>query len=190
MSLVNLINEKGIPEVEALPSEAQGELQLLLHWEPREGEWGREGDVFNSSHTPTKSTSARFTTNNGAVNVCIDRQQALESKDAMVLLAEAIEEYSIPPWPHEGEDDDDLLCCSFPNVFGIFFLNYTHTLHFDDKPDYSYLHHLSMCEGYMYIFDWGVQKGTQDDGSTGVARKKTTRCKVVQDEDHHASSQM
>jgi casein kinase I family protein HRR25 len=35
----------------------------------------------------------------------------------------------------------DLLCHEFPNEFGIF-LNYTHTLHFDDKPDYSYLHKL------------------------------------------------
>jgi casein kinase I family protein HRR25 len=33
----------------------------------------------------------------------------------------------------------DLLCCGFPNEFGIF-LNYTRALHFNDKLDYSYLH--------------------------------------------------
>lgn len=108
----------------------------------------------------------------------------------MVLLAEAIEENSVPPRPHEGEDDDNLLCHDFPNMFRIFFLNYTHALHFDDKPNYSYLCDLSVREGYEYVFDWGVQRGAQDDGSAGVPRKKTTRHKVVQDEDRRARSQM
>ena len=55
----------------------------------------------------------------------------------------------------------DLLYCGFPNEFGIF-LNYTHTLRFDDKPDYSYLRKL-FCDPFVreglqydYVFDWSV----------------------------------
>ena len=35
----------------------------------------------------------------------------------------------------------DVLCCCFPNEFGIF-LNYTHAFWLNNKPDYSYLHKL------------------------------------------------
>jgi len=64
----------------------------------------------------------------------------------------------------------DLLCCRFPNKFGIF-LNYTWALRFDDKPDYSYLHKLCrdlfIREGfqYDYVFDWSVQRGAPDDNA-------------------------
>ena len=108
VSLVNLINEKGSPEVEALPSEAREVNYSFYRTRSQEKEKKEEkqdeGDVFNPSQTPTKSTNAGSTANNGAVNVHID-QRALESKDAMVLLAEAIEEYSVPP-----EDKFELLC--------------------------------------------------------------------------------
>ncbi|KAG8726956.1 serine/threonine protein kinase [Ceratobasidium sp. 423] len=54
-----------------------------------------------------------------------------------------------------------LLSQDFPNWSGIL-LNYCHTLCFDDKLDYSYLHKLFcklfICEGYQYdyVFDWSV----------------------------------
>ncbi|KIO06647.1 hypothetical protein M404DRAFT_24360 [Pisolithus tinctorius Marx 270] len=70
----------------------------------------------------------------------------------------------------------DLLCCGFPNEFGIF-LNYTQVLWFDNKPDYSYLrklfHDLFICEGfqYDYIFDWSIQHSAPKDASTGMSQK-------------------
>ena len=56
------------------------------------------------------------------------------------------------------------LARSFPNEFAIY-LNYTRSLRFDDKPDYSYLRKLFrdlfVREGfqYDYLFDWSVQPG-------------------------------
>lgn len=109
VSLVDLINEKGSPGVEALPSEAR-EVNYSFYRtgsqekEKKEEKQDEGGDVFSSSQAPSKPTNTGSTTNNGAVNVHID-QRALESKDTMVLLAEAIEEYSVPP-----EDKFELLC--------------------------------------------------------------------------------
>src|SRR3954470_14253123 len=57
----------------------------------------------------------------------------------------------------------ELLCRGFPNEFAIY-LNYTRSLRFDDKPDYSYLRKLFrdlfVREGfqYDYVFDWTVYK--------------------------------
>lgn len=57
----------------------------------------------------------------------------------------------------------ELLCRGFPNEFSIY-LNYTRSLRFDDKPDYSYLRKLFrdlfVREGYVYdyVFDWTVFK--------------------------------
>lgn len=51
----------------------------------------------------------------------------------------------------------------FPNEFHIY-LNYTRSLRFDDKPDYSYLRKLFrdlfIREGYHYdyVFDWTMVK--------------------------------
>ncbi|KAI6145631.1 kinase-like domain-containing protein [Pisolithus tinctorius] len=82
----------------------------------------------------------------------------------------------------------DLLCCGFPNEFGIF-LNYTQVLWFDNKPDYSYLrklfHDLFICEGfqYDYIFDWSIQHSAPKDASTGMSQK-------AKEEDHCTSDRM
>jgi serine/threonine protein kinase len=48
-----------------------------------------------------------------------------------------------PKYDHitEKMTPTDLLCCGFPNEFGIF-LNYTRALRFDYRPDYSYLRKL------------------------------------------------
>lgn len=57
----------------------------------------------------------------------------------------------------------EMLCRGFPNEFAIY-LNYTRSLRFDDKPDYSYLRKifrdLFVREGfqYDYVFDWTVYK--------------------------------
>ncbi|KAF7732319.1 serine/threonine protein kinase [Apophysomyces ossiformis] len=57
----------------------------------------------------------------------------------------------------------ELLCRTFPSEFAIY-LNYTRSLRFDDKPDYSYLRKLFrdlfVREGfqYDYVFDWTMLK--------------------------------
>jgi casein kinase I family protein HRR25 len=57
----------------------------------------------------------------------------------------------------------EVLCRGFPNEFAIY-LNYTRSLRFDDKPDYSYLRKifrdLFVRESfqYDYVFDWTVYK--------------------------------
>lgn len=57
----------------------------------------------------------------------------------------------------------EVLCRGFPSEFAIY-LNYTRSLRFDDKPDYSYLRKifrdLFVREGfqYDYVFDWTVYK--------------------------------
>ncbi|EAW23925.1 casein kinase 1 family protein [Aspergillus novofumigatus IBT 16806] len=57
----------------------------------------------------------------------------------------------------------EVLCRGFPNEFSIY-LNYTRSLRFDDKPDYSYLRKifrdLFVRESYQYdyVFDWTVYK--------------------------------
>lgn len=87
----------------------------------------------------------------------------------------------------------DLLCRGFPNEFGIF-LNYTRALRFDDKPDYSYLRKLFrdlfVREGYQYdyVFDWSVQRNTQDDAAGTSAKATAGRRKVVQEEEDHRAS--
>ena len=88
----------------------------------------------------------------------------------------------------------DLLCRGFPNEFGIF-LNCTRALRFDDKPDYSYLRKLFrdlfVREGYQYdyIFDWSVQRNTQEDaGASSGSKPPAGRRKVVQEEDEHRAS--
>jgi len=88
----------------------------------------------------------------------------------------------------------EVLCRGFPNEFAIY-LNYTRSLRFDDKPDYSYLRKifrdLFVREGfqYDYVFDWTVYKyqknaqaiaqaagnaGGEDDDKNGRGRHVTT----------------
>ncbi|KAK7453495.1 serine/threonine protein kinase [Stygiomarasmius scandens] len=75
----------------------------------------------------------------------------------------------------------DLLCQWFPDEFGIF-LNYTRTLGFDDKPDYSGLRklfrELFVREGYRYdyVFDWSV---LEDAGLS----KGVSGCRVVREDE-------
>ncbi|KAJ3105986.1 serine/threonine protein kinase [Phlyctochytrium planicorne] len=61
----------------------------------------------------------------------------------------------------------EVLCRGFPNEFAVY-INYTRSLRFDDKPDYSYLRKLFrdlfIREGYHYdyVFDWTVVKYQQE----------------------------
>ncbi|KAJ3209656.1 serine/threonine protein kinase [Dinochytrium kinnereticum] len=61
----------------------------------------------------------------------------------------------------------EMLCRGFPNEFSVY-INYTRSLRFDDKPDYSYLRKLFrdlfIREGYHYdyVFDWTVVKYQQE----------------------------
>ena len=67
----------------------------------------------------------------------------------------------------------EVLCRGFPNEFAIY-LNYTRSLRFDDKPDYSYLRKifrdLFVREGfqYDYVFDWTVYKYQAKDRTPGA----------------------
>ena len=71
----------------------------------------------------------------------------------------------------------EVLCRGFPNEFAIY-LNYTRSLRFDDKPDYSYLRKifrdLFVREGfqYDYVFDWTVYKYQKNAAMIVDATKK------------------
>jgi casein kinase I family protein HRR25 len=70
----------------------------------------------------------------------------------------------------------EVLCRGFPNEFAIY-LNYTRSLRFDDKPDYSYLRKifrdLFVREGfqYDYVFDWTVYKYQKQANITDERKK-------------------
>lgn len=71
----------------------------------------------------------------------------------------------------------EVLCRGFPNEFAIY-LNYTRSLRFDDKPDYSYLRKifrdLFVREGfqYDYVFDWTVYKYQKNAQMAAEANKQ------------------
>ena len=81
----------------------------------------------------------------------------------------------------------EVLCRGFPNEFAIY-LNYTRSLRFDDKPDYSYLRKifrdLFVREGfqYDYVFDWTVYKYQKN----AQAVAATTQQAVVEEEEKPA----
>lgn len=70
----------------------------------------------------------------------------------------------------------ELLCRGFPNEFAIY-LNYSRSLRFDDKPDYSYLRKLFrdlfVREGfaYDYVFDWTIYK-MEKEGKANYAQQQ------------------
>ncbi|CCG81342.1 Casein kinase I isoform delta [Taphrina deformans PYCC 5710] len=69
----------------------------------------------------------------------------------------------------------EFLTRGFPNEFAIY-MNYTRSLRFDDKPDYSYLRKLFrdlfVREGfqYDYVFDWTIFKHTNAQQKTQQAQ--------------------
>lgn len=79
----------------------------------------------------------------------------------------------------------EVLCRGFPNEFAIY-LNYTRSLRFDDKPDYSYLRKifrdLFVREGfqYDYVFDWTVYKYQKN---AQAVQANTTQQAVVEEEE-------
>ena len=72
----------------------------------------------------------------------------------------------------------EVLCRGFPNEFAIY-LNYTRSLRFDDKPDYSYLRKifrdLFVREGfqYDYVFDWTVYKYQKNAQAIAASNNQT-----------------
>ena len=86
----------------------------------------------------------------------------------------------------------EVLCRGFPNEFAIY-LNYTRSLRFDDKPDYSYLRKLFrdlfVREGYQYdyVFDWSMQRA-MDEGASSSNKATAGRRKVLQEEEEHRVS--
>jgi casein kinase 1 len=67
----------------------------------------------------------------------------------------------------------ETLCKGFPTEFVVYF-QYTRSLRFDDKPDYSYLRKLFrdlfVREGFVwdYVFDWTILKYQQQGGSSAM----------------------
>ena len=89
----------------------------------------------------------------------------------------------------------EVLCRGFPNEFAIY-LNYTRSLRFDDKPDYSYLRKifrdLFVREGfqYDYVFDWSMQRA-MDEGASSSNKATAGRRKVLQEgEDDRGNDRM
>ncbi|KND88517.1 Casein kinase I isoform delta-like protein [Tolypocladium ophioglossoides CBS 100239] len=66
----------------------------------------------------------------------------------------------------EDDDPTEVLCRSFLNEFATY-LNYTRSLHIDNKPDCSYLRKnfrdVFVREGFQddHVFDWSVYKYAQ-----------------------------
>ncbi len=86
----------------------------------------------------------------------------------------------------------EVLCRGFPNEFAIY-LNYTRSLRFDDKPDYSYLRKifrdLFVREGfqYDYVFDWTVYKYQKNAQAIAEATKQPANDDPDKDNRRHAS---
>jgi casein kinase I family protein HRR25 len=80
----------------------------------------------------------------------------------------------------------EILCRGHPNEFAVY-LNYTRSLRFDDKPDYSYLRKLFrdlfVREGfqYDYVFDWSVQN-TQKPAAAPLPVDDAPKRRVVGDD--------
>ena len=89
----------------------------------------------------------------------------------------------------------EVLCRGFPNEFAIY-LNYTRSLRFDDKPDYSYLRKLFrdlfVREGYQYdyVFDWSMQRAMEDGGSSSQKATQGRRKVLQEEEEHRVSDRM
>lgn len=88
----------------------------------------------------------------------------------------------------------EVLTRGFPNEFAIY-LNYTRSLRFDDKPDYSYLRKLFrdlfVREGfhYDYVFDWTIFKYNQAKQTQAVAQTQTEEGAVHISDDQNANPQ-
>ncbi|KAJ3279901.1 serine/threonine protein kinase [Borealophlyctis nickersoniae] len=92
----------------------------------------------------------------------------------------------------------EVLCRGFPNEFSVY-LNYTRSLRFDDKPDYSYLRKLFrdlfVREGYHYdyVFDWTVvkyqQEGKDKSGNEVKEEPDDDREKYRNERDNRAAPQ-
>ncbi|KAI0373495.1 hypothetical protein BV20DRAFT_1119067 [Pilatotrama ljubarskyi] len=108
INLVDLVTEKGKAQIEALPTEAREVNFVFYRQAPspaaagKEKEKAAEGDVFDAAaQTPSRKPAVTLggassaSTSSGAVTIHID-SKTIESKPAMDILADTIEEYSVP----------------------------------------------------------------------------------------------
>lgn len=103
ISLIDLVHESSTAILEALPSEAR-EVNFVFyrqdkseHSAPAPKGNAPDSDVFdNTPHTPgPKASTPSNNATPGAVNIHVD-SKTIESKDAMNILADLVETYSVP----------------------------------------------------------------------------------------------
>ncbi|KAI5299513.1 DNA-directed DNA polymerase alpha catalytic subunit pol1, partial [Ascosphaera pollenicola] len=88
----------------------------------------------------------------------------------------------------------EVLCRGFPNEFCVY-LNYTRSLRFDDKPDYSYLRKifrdLFVRESfqYDYVFDWTVYKYQKNAAALAHQHSKQQQAAAAQQQQAAAAQQ-
>ena len=102
VSLLDLVNGSSKATLEALPSEAK-EVNYVYYRQDKSDPSAQAGksttpdaDVFTgTAQTPGHKSSAPTPSTSGAVNVHID-SKTIETKDAMNILADIVETYSVP----------------------------------------------------------------------------------------------
>lgn len=88
----------------------------------------------------------------------------------------------------------EVLTRGFPNEFAIY-LNYTRSLRFDDKPDYSYLRKLFrdlfVREGfqYDYVFDWTIFKYNQAKQAQAISQAQQEEAAIHVSDDQNTNAQ-
>ncbi|OMH80080.1 Casein kinase I isoform delta-like [Zancudomyces culisetae] len=71
----------------------------------------------------------------------------------------------------------EILCRGFPSEFSVY-LNYSRSLRFDDRPDYTYLKRIfrdlfvRSDLKYDYVFDWTVFKREKESSTTSQAQEE------------------
>ncbi|XP_040599761.1 casein kinase I-like [Mesocricetus auratus] len=74
----------------------------------------------------------------------------------------------------------EVLCRGYPSEFATY-LNFCRSLHFEDKPDYSYLRHLfrnvfhRQGFSYDYVFDWNMLKSGASRGADDAEQERRDR---------------
>ena len=149
----------------------------------------------------TGTTSyASLNTHLGAEQSCHDDLQPL-AYILVYLLSGSLPWYSSKTSTQKQRNKiAQMKCDEFPDLLAgwpsefCMFLNYTHALHFEDKPDYNYLcqlfHDLHMREGFQHdsIFDWCLpMTGLDDHGHQTPGSNTRTNQTASKDTDTGAS---
>ncbi|RDB16805.1 E3 ubiquitin-protein ligase TOM1-like [Hypsizygus marmoreus] len=110
ISLVDLVQENGNSDVDGLPTETREITFSFYKTETaangeKEKDKKMETDVFDASQSsPRKVPAPPTTSSSGAINIHIDEHQ-IASKSVMGVLADTIEEYSVP-----DDEKFELMC--------------------------------------------------------------------------------